>query len=120
MIGAWFYLVYATFLIKIHSLEKLKPILTKRKLKCEDAWSFDDAEQALVHIKKANRFFLSRTACLEQSLALFLYATAKRKSVDWLIGVRLAPFVAHAWIEAEGMPVQESETIEMYKKIMMV
>lgn len=41
-----------------------------------------------------------------------MYATAKRKSADWLIGVRPAPFVAHAWVEAEGMPVQESETIE--------
>lgn len=120
MIEAWFYLVYATFLIKTHSLEKLKPILTKRKLKCKEACSFDDAEQAFVNIKKVNRFFLSRTACLEQSLALFLYATGKRKSVDWLIGVRLAPFVAHAWVETKGMPVKESETIEKYKKIMIV
>ncbi|SEN48763.1 lasso peptide biosynthesis B2 protein [Lihuaxuella thermophila] len=120
MIRAWFYLAYANFLIKTHKLEKLKPFLNRRQARCKEAWSFDEAKQACVEIEKAKRFFLSRTACLEQSLALFLIATSRNKLVNWVIGVRLAPFKSHAWVEINGTPVEEAEKIKAYKKIIVV
>lgn len=120
MIWAWFYLVYANYLIKRRNLEKLKPFLNQRKLTCDEIWSLNEAKQAYVDIEKAKRFFLSRTACLEQSLALFLFATSKKKLVNWVVGVRLAPFKSHAWIEVGGKPVEETEIIEEYKKILVI
>ncbi|MDQ0416597.1 ATP-binding cassette subfamily B protein [Croceifilum oryzae] len=118
MIRGWICLVIAIFLIRTRSVEQLKPFLRKRKDKCKEICSLDEVEQAFVKIEQAKRLFLSRTACLEESLALFLYVTSKRKSVDWLIGVRLAPFASHAWIEVDGQRTDgEAET---YKKILVI
>jgi hypothetical protein len=86
MIRAGMSLIYASLLIKIFNVEKLKPLLFKRKAKCKEKMSMEEAEQALMGIEKAKHFFLSRTACLEQSLATFLLATSNKKSVDWCIG----------------------------------
>lgn len=47
----------------------------------------------------AARGFPCRFACMEESLAGFLFATAHRWRVDWCIGARVAPFQAHAWLE---------------------
>ncbi|MBD1373984.1 lasso peptide biosynthesis B2 protein [Hazenella sp. IB182357] len=69
-------------------------------------------------LSQAKKYMMSRSACLEESIALFLLATSYRKSVDWCVGVRLAPFSSHAWIEVQGNEIGES--IEGYKKIFCV
>ncbi|WP_051271594.1 lasso peptide biosynthesis B2 protein [Shimazuella kribbensis] len=120
MMRAWISIVLATFLIKNRSMEQLSPLLKKRKMSCPQEWSYDDTKVAWTQINKAKKLFLSRTACLEQSLALFLYATSKSKKVDLCVGVRVAPFVSHAWIEVNGVPVQEDLSIKSYKKILVV
>ncbi|RAL25714.1 lasso peptide biosynthesis B2 protein [Thermoflavimicrobium daqui] len=120
MIRAWVSLIHAIYLIKTRSLEQLEPLLNKRKSKCKDIWAIHEAEQAFYQIEKAKKFFFIRTACLEQSLALYLLATSKGKSVDWCVGVRLAPFASHAWIEIKGVPFKESETVEVYEKILTI
>ncbi|TCP65544.1 lasso peptide biosynthesis B2 protein [Baia soyae] len=118
MIRGWICLVIAIFLIRTRNVEQLKPFLRKRKGKCKQVCSLDEVEQAFVKIEQAKCLFLSRTACLEESLALFLYATSKGKAVDWSIGVRLAPFASHAWIEGDGHRVDGEA--EAYKKILMI
>lgn len=47
----------------------------------------------------AARGFPCRFACMEESLAGFLFAVVHRWRMDWCIGARLAPFQAHAWLE---------------------
>lgn len=118
MIRALLSLIYAMFLIKTRSLEEIYPLLKKRKLNCDGEWSIREADKALATMNRASRFFFNRVACLEESLALFLYATSQRKSVDWCVGVRLAPFVSHAWIEINGESILEQT--EQYKKISVV
>jgi ATP-binding cassette subfamily B protein len=94
--------------------------MKNKKKDCKAVMCYDDAELALQKIIKAKSFFLNRTACLEQSLALFLLASFQGQSVDWCVGTRLAPFASHAWIEVNGVPVQEEQSIELYKKILVV
>ena len=56
-----------------------------------------------------------RTFCLQQSLALV--AVLRRAGVDarLRLGARPYPFVAHAWVVADGAPVNESdEQLAMY------
>jgi ATP-binding cassette subfamily B protein len=120
MIRAWFSLFLATLLIKIYNLKQVTTLMRKRKLKCKEKMSPLEAQKLFWKIEKAKFLYLTRTACLEQSLALFLLATSKRKSVEWCIGVRLSPFASHAWIEVDGESVQESETIEVYQKVVTV
>ncbi|MBD1372841.1 lasso peptide biosynthesis B2 protein [Hazenella sp. IB182357] len=118
MIYAWFYLLYASYLLKTRSLEQIQTILIERKLKCMAEGIEQDIEEKLELVLKVNRFYFTRTACLENSLALFLWTTSKGEAINWCVGVRLAPFSSHAWIEVDGQPVGES--IDHYKKIIVI
>ncbi|MGW7584839.1 lasso peptide biosynthesis B2 protein [Kitasatospora sp. NPDC054768] len=45
--------------------------------------------------------------CLQRSIAAALLCRTRGSWPTWRTGVRTAPFRAHAWIEAEGEPVDE-------------
>lgn len=64
-------------------------------------------------VATAAAFYPGRAQCLEQSLALFLLLRRRGVPVDLRIGVQPFPFVAHAWIEHEGKPVNEHEDFVM-------
>ncbi|MFJ9741980.1 lasso peptide biosynthesis B2 protein [Streptomyces sp. NPDC101166] len=46
-------------------------------------------------------------ACLQRSVATALLCRARGTWPTWCTGVRTNPFSAHAWVEAEGVPVGE-------------
>jgi ATP-binding cassette subfamily B protein len=120
MLQAWLFLVYATILIRMFNMEELKTFLQTRKAKCTEILNMEEADIIFLSISKSKRFLFTRTACLEQSLAIFLLATSKGKFIDMVLGVKLAPFAAHAWVEIEGVPLHEEERVEIYKKILVI
>jgi hypothetical protein len=71
------------------------------------AASRQDAERAVAARDWAARWFPGRAACLENSLAAFIFAALHGRSTDWCIGCRLLPAESHAWIQADGSPVGE-------------
>jgi hypothetical protein len=60
-------------------------------------------------IAAAAAFFPGRAECLEQSLALFVLLRRRGVPVELRIGVQRYPFLAHAWVEHEGRPINERE-----------
>jgi hypothetical protein len=54
-------------------------------------------------------FFPGRVLCLEQSLALYWLLRLQGVAAKLRFGVHPAPFTAHAWIEYEGVPVNEDD-----------
>lgn len=68
-------------------------------------------DRALPGFTKAENLFISRRAprdCLLRSLALYRYLRAADVPVQHVIGVQRLPFIAHAWVEYEGVPVFDS------------
>jgi hypothetical protein len=49
--------------------------------------------------------------CLQRSIATVLMSRLAGHWPDWYTGVRLAPFAAHAWVEADGKPVDEAPNL---------
>ncbi|MBS7529532.1 lasso peptide biosynthesis B2 protein [Hazenella sp. IB182353] len=118
MIRTWFYLILASLIAKFLKVEHIRRYLDKKKKKCKESWTIEEAQGYQLKLSQAKKIMMSRSACLEESIALFLLATSYRKRVDWCVGVRLAPFSSHAWIEVQGNEIGES--IEGYKKIFCV
>ena len=59
----------------------------------------------------AAAFFPGRAICLEQSLALYVLLRRRGVAAELRVGVHPAPFAAHAWVEVEGEPVNESPEV---------
>lgn len=58
--------------------------------------------------------------CLQRSLATALLCRMRGSWPTWCTGVRTQPFAAHAWVEAEGIPVGEETALAQYRPIMTV
>ncbi|HEU4561556.1 MAG TPA: lasso peptide biosynthesis B2 protein [Longimicrobium sp.] len=73
----------------------------------------DEVARAAYHVALAAAFFPGRAVCLEQSLALYVLLRRRGVSADLRLGVRPYPFMAHAWVELHGEPVNEDrEAVE--------
>jgi hypothetical protein len=59
-------------------------------------------------VAKAAAFVPVRAICIEQSLALLLLLRRKGISASLRLGVQPYPFLAHAWVECDGVPINES------------
>jgi hypothetical protein len=75
-----------------------------------DSARADDLTSATVQaVVMAAAFYPRRALCLEQSLAL--YVLLRRRGIDAALklGVQTIPFSAHAWVEVNGVPVNEKQ-----------
>lgn len=62
-----------------------------------------------------------REGCLPRSLATILLCRLHGQWPTWCVGVRrLPPFGAHAWVEAEGVPVGEDYPPDYFRPLFSV
>lgn len=76
----------------------------------------EDAQSAIlaVSVLYGGRF------CLQRSLATTLLCRIRGVWPTWCTGVRTAPFVAHAWVEADGQPVGEPQGPGYYRPLIVI
>jgi hypothetical protein len=65
------------------------------------------AERTAARVAVAGAFYPRRALCLEQSIALFVLLRRAGAPAELRLGVRPLPFLAHAWVEVDGVPVNE-------------
>ncbi|MBT2397975.1 lasso peptide biosynthesis B2 protein [Streptomyces sp. ISL-100] len=103
-------LALATMLVEATPLRATLTVARVAKRCTRRRASASEAVRTVAARDWASRFFPSRAACLEMSLAAFLDSALHGRSVDWCIGCRFDPCESHAWIEACGRPVGEPNT----------
>lgn len=77
------------------------------------AASVDLVEAARRVIVRASKRCAGRW-CLERSLAIALYCRLCGRWPEFHIGVRLDPFLGHAWVAVDGRPVGESGEVAAF------
>lgn len=110
----------ACILIRFFNLETIIQFVRWFKQKCDRTIDQKEAWIIWCTVHRAKKVLWTRIACLESSLAFILLALSKKLSADWCIGVKLAPFESHAWIEVNGSPFQEPNNIQCFTKIFTV
>jgi hypothetical protein len=55
----------------------------------------------------ASALYPGRALCLERSLVLYHYLRRARVPVQFRLGVQPYPFAAHAWVERDGVPIND-------------
>ncbi|MFF3175406.1 lasso peptide biosynthesis B2 protein [Streptomyces sp. NPDC057900] len=58
--------------------------------------------------------------CLQRSVATVLMCRARGRWADWCTGFRTQPFGAHAWVEADGRPVDEPGELSVFRTVLSV
>lgn len=66
----------------------------------------------------AGALYPGRALCLEQSLVLFYLLRSQGIPVRYCHGVRPHPFQAHAWIEYQGVPINDvPEHVALFRRL---
>jgi hypothetical protein len=60
-------------------------------------------------VAMAAAVYPGRAQCLERSLVLYYYLRRRGVAVQFLMGVQMYPFMAHAWVEYQGVPINDVE-----------
>ena len=58
--------------------------------------------------------------CLQRSVAVMLRGIIARRTPDWVSGFQVSPFIAHAWVEVDGIPIGEEMDLSNSQKILFV
>jgi transglutaminase superfamily protein len=58
-------------------------------------------------VAMAGALYPGRALCLEQSLVLYYVLRRSGLSVEYCQGVQAHPFLAHAWVEHRGEPIND-------------
>ena len=58
--------------------------------------------------------------CLQRSVAVMLRGIIARRTPDWVSGFQVSPFLAHAWVEVDGIPIGEEMDLSNFQKILFV
>jgi hypothetical protein len=71
-----------------------------------------DADSALVAsaeyaVAMAAALYPGHAACLERSLVLYWSLRRAGVPVEYRMGVQMYPFLAHAWVEYQGVPIND-------------
>ncbi|MGY0459574.1 lasso peptide biosynthesis B2 protein [Kitasatospora sp. cg17-2] len=87
--------------------KRLQALLRAARRGAEPA-TYAQALAAREHVTSVS-VLCSGRYCLQRSLAVALLCRLRGTWPTWRTGVRTSPFVAHAWVEAEGRRVGEPD-----------
>lgn len=83
--------------------------------------TYEQAKAARDTIVAVSLTCAAREGCLPRSLATVLLCRLQGRWPVWTVGVRrLPPFAAHAWVEAEGVMVDEDYPPDYFRPLLQV
>ena len=65
-------------------------------------------------IKKFTVFLPFKSTCIQRSLTIYRYSARKGIKADFMVGVRLAPYMFHCWLTYNGEIVFDSPADSKY------
>jgi hypothetical protein len=110
LFSCFFYLCRVAIQLRIYGFAKtLKSVRESNTKICYDGVEWSPLVARTAHnIAIAGALFPGRARCLEQSLALIAMLRRRGVRVEFKLGVQPYRFRAHAWVEYNGLPVNES------------
>jgi hypothetical protein len=69
-------------------------------------------------VAMAAALYPGEAACLQRSLLLYWYLRGSGVAVRYRMGVQMYPFLAHAWVEHRGEPINDvPEHVRLFRPI---
>jgi Transglutaminase-like superfamily len=106
VIESWLLLLYFEIVLAFRSFKSLHEIVRKKKVRASDP-TFSSSPMLCRAVDLACVFYFKRVMCLQRSAATTLLMRRHGWEADMVIGVQLLPFKSHAWVESNGVIVND-------------
>jgi len=114
----------ATLNLRLYSIERTVRAVEKRKNARESTalpLNTEDIAELFKVFRALRPFYPRPYLCLFDSLALVHFLARYNMYPKWVYGVKLEPFGAHCWIQAEGLVVNDIvDNVRNYTPIMSI
>lgn len=105
VLESWFLLLYIDTLMRFRGFPYIHALVRERQIRASTVM---DTLSHLSHaIDVACVSYFKPVLCLQRSAALVLLLRRHGWKGEMVIGVQLLPFVSHAWVEVEGLIVND-------------
>jgi hypothetical protein len=124
VISAVFEQIICGITVKLRPLSKILGNIKKAKniaaARCTPGVGIDVIEIA-ASFQTSSLFISFKDKCLPRSLALVRYLSKRGVLADLIIGVKMRPFAAHAWVEHRGFVLNDTvDGVQPYTPILVV
>lgn len=103
---AWYYLFLVSTLFRLGNLNWCMRYLMRKRKGMRPCLAPCEHINKIIHtVNQASKILPYRIGCLEWSIACAFLGFSKNINFDLCIGVQEPPFLAHAWIEYQKVPI---------------
>ena len=118
VLESWLLLIYIDVVMRVRGFPQLHALVRERQIRTVTA---DENPNALSHaVDLACVFYFKPVRCLQRSAALALLLSHHGWRGEMVIGAQLLPSLFHAWVEAEGVVVNDkpyvTETFQVLER----
>ena len=118
MLESWILLLYVDVLMRLRGFPHLYVLVRERQMRTVREY---ENPIALSHaVDLACVFYFKPVLCLQRSAALVLLLRRHGWKGEMVIGAQLLPFRSHAWVEVEGMVLNDkpyvTETFQVLER----
>lgn len=104
-VTGWAWLLYLDLLMHTRGFQSLRHVLDE-KVRCATMPTLDC--QVICHaVDLACVFYFKPVLCLQRSVATAALLRSHGWPAELVIGVQLLPFQSHAWVEVDGVVVND-------------
>ena len=106
ILAGWLLLLYLDWLMRFAGFTSVYEAVRRQALRRESETYAGDG--VLSHaVDLACVFYPKRVLCLQRSAALAVLLRRNGRAAEMIIGAQLLPFLSHAWVEVEGLVVND-------------
>lgn len=111
--------LWAERVLRTRQLEHLEYMLRSRYISARHKRGIvADVDTANARFERLRPIYPKARVCLFDSIALMHWLTGQAIAVDLIVGVRVRPFGAHAWVEYQSKPLNDfAGQAESYREI---
>lgn len=118
MLESWILLLYVDVLMRLRGFPHLYALVRERQMRAVREY---ENPIALSHaVDLACVFYFKPVLCLQRSAALVLLLSRHGWRGEMVIGAQLLPFRSHAWVEREGVVLNDkpyvTETFQVLER----
>lgn len=111
ILESWLLLIHFEWLMKFREFHSLHDAVLKEPVRTTTSTRLIPKEQLCRAMDCACVLYVKRVLCLQRSSATTLLLRRHGWKAEMVIGAQLIPFQSHAWVEVEGIVVNDKPYI---------
>jgi hypothetical protein len=107
VLEGWLLLLYLDLVMRYRDFKALHRFVREQEIRAVSTVEQATSKQVCHAVDLACVFYFKRVLCLQRSAATVVLLRRHGRQTEMVIGAQMLPFKSHAWVEIEGVVVND-------------